>query len=151
MTELEAKGMPLRLELGAGLEQFIPGVWKLLEADFLEPIHSPVHQLAYIAEGHCLPLTVDDAGFFCGFVPSALRRADSLRDLADVDVFFIVEKGPIEEIQRDVGSVAGFDDGGEPRLEASNARQLVPDLDARKFFVRRGQRVLEVSVKVLDE
>jgi hypothetical protein len=130
VTELEAERVTVGLELGAGFQELIPGVRKLVEADLLEPVHTPVHQLPDIAEGNGLPFAIDDAGLLGRFVPTALLLADLLGDVADVDVLLVVEERPIEEVEGQVGAASSLGDGGNPGLQAANACELIADLDA---------------------
>ncbi len=151
VAELEAEGMSVGLELGAGLQKLVPGIGEFVVTGLLEPVGAPVHQLADIAERDRLPLAVDDDGFLCRVVPAAVFLADLLGDIADIEVFLVVEERPVEEVQRHVRTGSGLCHGGDAGLQAADADQLVFDLDARELLVGRDQRFLEILVIGLDE
>ncbi len=151
VAELKAKRVPIGLQLDAGLKKFIPGLGEFFNTGLLEPVGAPVHQLADIAERDRLPLAVDDNGLLRRVVPAAILLAGLLRDIADVDVFLVVQERPVEEVQRHVRTGAGLRHGGNARLQASDADQLVFYLDAGELLVGRDQGLLEILIKRLDE
>src|SRR5262249_61108299 len=88
VPELEAKGVVLCFQLLADLVKFLPGIRELLYTYLGKPIGAPVHQLADIAEGDCLPLAVHERGFLAGVVPTTLCFANVFGYVFNVDLFF---------------------------------------------------------------
>src|SRR5712691_10486477 len=63
----------------------LPRSREILDPDFREPVLSPVHQLADIAERDRLPFAVDDRRLAGGVVPAALLFADVFGKLANIE------------------------------------------------------------------
>ena len=151
VAEFEAEGMILGFQLLADLVELVPGLRKLLDADFGEPVGAPVHQLTDIAEGDCLPFAVHDNGLPAGVVPAALRLADLVGDVVNVEIF-VAELDHVEQdVHRDVGARPGLGNRADPCRQAADAGHLVVDLDAGLLLVGRGKRVHHIFVERLDE
>ena len=151
VAELEAERMILGLQLLADLVQLVPGLREFLDADFGEVVGAPVHQLTDIGEGDGLPLAVDEDAFLAGVVPAALRLADVVGDIADVEIF-VAELDDLEQaVHGDVGARSGLGDRADPCRQAADAGHLVVDLDAGGFLVGRSKRVRHILVERFDE
>src|SRR5512145_3499537 len=117
MPQRLADRLPLGLELLPDLTVFVPGLWKLLGANLVEP-RAPVGDgVADDGVGYREPAAADPGGRLEHFVEPALRLADRLGDVGYVDDAVGVEVRPVPQHLDDVGSAARLDGGSDPRLQ----------------------------------
>ena len=151
VAQFEAEWVAGLLQLDAGFQQSVPGVGKVLDADFAKPIGAPVHELADVAERDRFPLAVDDHQFFDEVVPTAIFLADRFGDVADIDELVVEQEWPAEIHRRYVWAVAGLSRCGYAGLQAADADQLVIYTDAGGLGVFRNQRLFHVVVVSRNE
>src|SRR5580704_15660118 len=124
--------MALGLQLLAGLAPLLPRCRIFLRpvADFAPP-RDAVDDLQSddrIGDGKPLLAVIGDS--LRGFVIAALRLADLLGDVADINDAVTIELGPIVDRADDVGTGAGRDGGSDPRLDRQPVDAFEIDLDA---------------------
>ena len=124
--------MPLGLELLAGLAPFLPGFRIFLrpKADFVPPRGAVGDLQADNRVRDGKPFLAVEGDRLGGFVIAALRLADLLGDVADIDDAFGIELRPVVDRADDVGTGAGRDGGSNPRLDRQAIDGFEVELDA---------------------
>src|SRR5262249_50624143 len=121
-----AHRMALGLQLLAGLPPRFPGFRVFLGAiaDFVPPGGAVRDLQADDRVGDAEPFLAVEGDRLRRFVEAALRLADLLADIADVDDTVGVKLRPVVDRADDVGTGAGRYGGAGPRLDRQPVRRL---------------------------
>ncbi len=131
MSERLTKGMAVGFQFLAGFPPFLPSLRVLAAsiADLLPPRGSVDDLQTDNGPGHRDPFMAVIGDGPRGFVKAALRLADFLRDVADVDDAVGIELRPVVERHDDVRTSAGLDSRSNPRLDRQPIDRLEVELD----------------------
>ena len=132
MRHCLAQGVPLGLQLLARLAPLLPGlrIFFGVIPDLLPPGGAVGDLQADDRVRDAKPFLAVIGDRLRGFVIAALRLADFLRDIADIDDAVGIELRPIVDRADDVGTGAGRDGGRDPRLDRQPVDAFEIDLDA---------------------
>src|SRR5438309_4718352 len=127
-----AEGMAFRLQLLAGLAPLLPGLRVLFGviADLLPPGGAIGDLQTDDGIGYGKPFLAVIGDRLRGFIKPALRLADLLGDVADIDDAVGVKLRPIVDRADDVGTGAGRYGRGDARLDRQPVDAFEIDLDA---------------------
>src|SRR5262249_29103308 len=116
VAERLTQGTTLGLELLAGGAVFIPGLreFPVAVADLLEPGFAVGQQAASGRPRHPDPPVADCRGLATDLVIAALRPADLVDYVADIDDTVGIELRPGADQHDDVGTGSGLDCGRDP-------------------------------------
>src|SRR5256886_1381991 len=152
VSEAMAHGHAVRVagffQLGAGLQELLPGIGEGVYPGGVEPISAVVHRLADVAEGHGLPLAPPHREALDLRVPAALLFAHFLGDVRHVQ-----QRLPVQPLLLDPARVHGrlaLHDGHQTGHRRPAGRDdLVDELDARVLPVAGHEHVLQIVVEFL--
>src|SRR5215510_417847 len=125
--------LALDLELLAGLPVLVPGLRELLEADVVEPRPPIGDRVTAAAVRHRQPLAVHAGAGAEHVVEAALRLADRLGDVRDVDERVGVEMRPVPQELDDVGAGPRLDRGSDAWLQVVGVDELEGDLGSERL------------------
>src|SRR5215831_16569041 len=138
VTQRLADGLALGLELLADLAVFLPGLGEFLDAELVEPRTTVGDGVAAAPVRHGEPLAADLGARVEDVVVAALRLADRLGHVGDVDEGVGVELRPVPQHLDDVGAGARLDGGGDARLQVVGVDELERDLGSQRLRRLRG-------------